>query len=525
SIGVLREAVLETYRSTSRRFYSYGWGHTKKDIEKLCDPFINRSRQLYEARQLCGFGWLIDPVSAQAIPWGGDPLYLAMRNANPAQITTQAIDYGSMFHNQLMVQNQDDVGLDPVKQALVNRFLEEGNNKEVLRALLKDILLMSLREIHPHNDIKQMKWGPAFADMCYLEKVKLVNYPPGLKAIGPPGGITGAALIPVHHLKTMVKQHVRYWQQEVRKKKSTASREHDITSLFDDDEDDEDNDNDNSNSGHKVFLEDLVRFVPWDDEEKQFSLKHQANIPILLEKPQGNDDPLPLTRVLHSNIFLNRAAARQIKIDLPKEMRKEGEASDQASDGGDSDDEVMPKKSRNIRQSRTEDRDSREEETVSPLRKPRRKIMQSWPDDRDSSGEETVPLRKSRQNTGSGSRGEPKLKKTKRILQTRVQDSDSSEDAVPAGHHNHQPQHAHRSYGDASDVEGGEGLRHQTENIRKREQRPLPRPRMIPPGQTRTVAKGPALSSDEAEESDEERPKKRVRLEKKEQSRKRKRGV
>ncbi|KAJ3729337.1 hypothetical protein C8R42DRAFT_715640 [Lentinula raphanica] len=326
-------------------------GYTRKATERLCLPFINRSRQLYEAHQLCGIGWLIDPVSAVAVPWGADPLYIAMRDANPAQITAQAVDYGSMFHNQLMVQNESSVGLDPDKQALVNRFLEDGNNKVVLRGLLKDVLLWSLRErwfnstsdlsslnsscigeTRPNKDFKQMKWGPAFADLCFQEKVKLVNYPADLKPIGPPDRITGAALVPVHHMKTIVKQYVQFWQQEAREKKAIAAKERNVASLFDEDEDEDVGD---PNGRHKVFFEDLVRFVPWSDDEKQFSLKHQANIGILLQKPQGNDDPVVLTRVLHSKVFLKRAAARQIVIQLPKEMRKGGEESDRekTSDG------------------------------------------------------------------------------------------------------------------------------------------------------------------------------------------------
>ncbi|KAJ3725302.1 hypothetical protein C8R42DRAFT_640187 [Lentinula raphanica] len=117
-------------------------GRSKKELEKLCDPLINRFNSNLMKFSI---GWLIDPVSALAVPWGADPLYLAMRSTNPTQITTQAVDYGSMFHYQLMLQNQNGISLDPAKQALVNRFVDNSNNKAVLRGLLKDILLMSLR--------------------------------------------------------------------------------------------------------------------------------------------------------------------------------------------------------------------------------------------------------------------------------------------------------------------------------------------------------------------------------------------
>ncbi|KAJ3963822.1 hypothetical protein EV361DRAFT_956580 [Lentinula raphanica] len=519
-------------------------GYTRKEIEKLCLPFINRSNQLYEARGLCGIGWLVDPVSALAVPWGSDPLYIAMRDANPAQITAQAVDYGSMFHNQLMVQSQSNAGLDPEKQVLVNRFMEDGNNKVVLRGLLKDVLLWSLRDTRPNKDFKQMKWGSAFADLCFQEKIKLVNYPADLKPIGPPDGITGAALVPVHHMKTIVKQYVRFWQQEAREKKAIAAKERDVTSLFDDDDDVSD-----PNGHHKVFLEDLVRFVPWSDDEKQFSLKHQANIGILLQKPQGDDDPVVLTRVLHSKVFLKRAAARQIKIQLPKEMQKGGEESDRektsdddpkssTEDSDSSEDDTVPQ-SRNLRnnvgsgsrghpksqrsrpkdsrKSQVEDVGSSDEDMVSPLRKSRnnvgsgsrgepniqtrpinpRKRLQPQTEDVDSGEDDMVrPLRKLR--GGSGLRG-PKI--TRKRLQKRDQDSDDSEDDVVPGQH-----HIHSKKTD-------------------KEQRPRPRPRMIPPGGTRTIIQGPVLSPEETDESLEERPKKRARIEKKDRSRKRKRDA
>lgn len=69
-----------------------------------------------------------------------------MRDANPAHVKGQAVDYGTMFHSELMLQNQGGNVLDPVKQALVNRFVDDGTDKVVLRGLLKDILLLSLRK-------------------------------------------------------------------------------------------------------------------------------------------------------------------------------------------------------------------------------------------------------------------------------------------------------------------------------------------------------------------------------------------
>ena len=50
----------------------------------------------------------------------------------------------------------------------------------------------------------QMKWGPAFADMCVKERVKLVNYPVGLKEIGAPNGVTSVYAIHIRYLKMIV---------------------------------------------------------------------------------------------------------------------------------------------------------------------------------------------------------------------------------------------------------------------------------------------------------------------------------
>ncbi|KAJ3816205.1 hypothetical protein F5880DRAFT_1619635 [Lentinula raphanica] len=285
-------------------------------------------------RQLCSIGWIVDPVSALAVPWGSDPLYAAMRDTNPAQITAQAVDYGTMFHSQLMLQNQAGAALDPAKQALVNRYVDEGTDKNVLRGLLKDVLLMSLRQVRPNKEFKKMKWGSAFADLCFKEKIKLINYPAGMKPIGPKDGYTGAAFIHVHHLKFIVKRYIRFWQQEAKAKKAEATRPRDASALFDDgdDNDEDDNDEDETSNEQKIFEEDLVRFVPWDDNERQLTLEEQAQVEILLQEPKGNNRPVVLARVLHSNVFLKRAAARDIHIDLPDEANENSD-SDKNSSG------------------------------------------------------------------------------------------------------------------------------------------------------------------------------------------------
>lgn len=86
-------------------------------------------------------------MSARAVAFGGDLLYVAMKDANPSQLKSQSVDYGTMIHSQLMLKKQGGVALDPAKQGMVNRYLNEGTDKVVLRGLLKDIWLHSLREL------------------------------------------------------------------------------------------------------------------------------------------------------------------------------------------------------------------------------------------------------------------------------------------------------------------------------------------------------------------------------------------
>lgn len=91
-------------------------------------------------------GWLIDPVSSNAVLWGGDPLFIAMRASNPSQILGQATDYGSMFHTQFMNMKSFGAGLDPDKQSVITRFKADPKNKITLRGCLKDVLIWSLRK-------------------------------------------------------------------------------------------------------------------------------------------------------------------------------------------------------------------------------------------------------------------------------------------------------------------------------------------------------------------------------------------
>lgn len=89
------------------------------------------------------FGFIVDPVTARAMAFGADPLYVAMKETNPSHLRAQLVDYGTMIHSELMKTKGGEY-LDPAKQAIVRRFNNAGNDHETLRAILKDIWLHNL---------------------------------------------------------------------------------------------------------------------------------------------------------------------------------------------------------------------------------------------------------------------------------------------------------------------------------------------------------------------------------------------
>lgn len=96
-----------------------------------------------------------------------------------------------------------------------------------------------------------MQWGPSFADLCYREQVKLINYPFGMKPIGTPKGIQGASNVPAKFIKQIVRQYVECWEQEARELAKAAGKEE-----VDEEEEDD---------GARIDPEDLMQFVPWDE--------------------------------------------------------------------------------------------------------------------------------------------------------------------------------------------------------------------------------------------------------------------
>ena len=116
----------------------------------------------------------------------------------------------------------------------------------------------------PDTKAKQMKWGRGFADLCFKERVKLVNYPVGLKPLGVPEGLLGSAYMDVNKfVKPIVRAFVKFWQQQAWEKEDElagedTSKGDKAAPLYADDEGNDDGED-------EVNEEDLVRFVPWDD--------------------------------------------------------------------------------------------------------------------------------------------------------------------------------------------------------------------------------------------------------------------
>lgn len=69
-----------------------------------------------------------------------------MKNDNPSHLKSASTDYGALIRNQLILRKTGGSGLDLAKAKVIKQYNAEGTNKTVLRGLLKDVLLESLRE-------------------------------------------------------------------------------------------------------------------------------------------------------------------------------------------------------------------------------------------------------------------------------------------------------------------------------------------------------------------------------------------
>lgn len=222
--------------------------------------------------------------------------------------------------------------------------------------------------------IKQLQWGLHFADLCYTHKVKLVNYPIGLLPLGVPNGLQGVAKMNIaKYVKPIVKDFVQYWQQEAEAKKAELAGDHQYARPLYSDDDDYDA------RKNRVFQQDLVRFVPWNEgislvlsaiffcslksriDELEMDIAEQAHIGIVLQEPQGNGKPLVLAKVLHSKKFLAKATAHKVEIEHGQDGQ---DSSDDKGDGSEDESEhdraqrALPARSRTKRSAGdVEDRD------------------------------------------------------------------------------------------------------------------------------------------------------------------------
>lgn len=114
-------------------------------LDLLANYYL-KGRQIFEVYEASCFGWIVDAGSTRTVAFGGDPLYLGMKNNHPSQLKSASTDYGSLIHSQLMLRKTGGTGLDLAKARVIKEYNAEGTKKTVLRRLLRDILLESLRE-------------------------------------------------------------------------------------------------------------------------------------------------------------------------------------------------------------------------------------------------------------------------------------------------------------------------------------------------------------------------------------------
>ncbi|KAF9070993.1 hypothetical protein BDP27DRAFT_1419523 [Rhodocollybia butyracea] len=289
-------------------------GLSDKQLPKIVAPFNAQGRQAYEYYGVSVFGFVIDPVTSHGFGFGADPYSVAMKEGNVAHLPTphpgQLHDYGALIHLEWMKKKFGEF-LDPAKVVIIKRYNNARNHHETLRKILKDVWLLNLNEVAGSKHIKQLQWGCHFADLCYTHKVKLVNYPIGLKPLGVPDGLQGVSGMNIaKHVKPIVKNFVLFWQQEAEVKKSADSSDDEyIMSLY------ADGDSYDAKKEQKVDEDDLVRFMAWDEDELDLEdMAEEAEIGIVVQEPQGDEEPLVLAKVLHLKKFVRRAAARKVKI-------------------------------------------------------------------------------------------------------------------------------------------------------------------------------------------------------------------
>ncbi|KIK52623.1 hypothetical protein GYMLUDRAFT_251109 [Collybiopsis luxurians FD-317 M1] len=307
-------------------------------VKKMHDHTSEEQASLmYDTHGLSFFRWVVDPVMAKAVQWGGDELFEGMRNANASTLKVQSVDYSTMIHTQYMRLQQDNLLL-PEKQKFIDCYLDQ---KSWLRTAFKDILVLLLCEVHPESNLQEFHWGASFADMCAKWKVCLVGWLVHLKVPGAPGdaGLTAMWQIPVNNLKVLVKCQLKAWKKGV-------SGEGNSVPLFEDDEGKGKGKGKGSNSDDEDDEDEggeLVHFIPWDEAEDQ------AHIPISKKYQLHLSNALIIDDNDNNNVGTG-AAQRGRKTGKD---RKESEAIDEAA-------QLIAGKSRKNDKAQTERKSSEE---------------------------------------------------------------------------------------------------------------------------------------------------------------------
>ncbi|KIK54696.1 hypothetical protein GYMLUDRAFT_249222 [Collybiopsis luxurians FD-317 M1] len=165
-------------------------------------------------------------------------------------------------------------------------------------------------DLCPDNNIKQMKWGDNFVDLCYKHQVTLMNWPKGTQIPG-----------------FLVKDHVNYWKSQSK----DLAKQADAMPLYEDDSVDEE---DNLSVTSIPLDEDqLVNFVAWTDEQKALPVLQMGDIPIVLQEPEGsdNEDGLPICLLRQSKKFQKQVA--NLKTIVGSSDSEDGEG-DKCTEGG-----------------------------------------------------------------------------------------------------------------------------------------------------------------------------------------------
>lgn len=142
------------------------------------------------------------------------------------------------------------------------------------------------------------------------------------------------------------------------------------------------------------------------------SLKDQAEVGILLQVPRGNKEPVVLTKVLHSPLFLKSAAAENIHIDIPEETNNV----DEGDSSGDSDVEEKLKGVAKVAKATKKDDDDDDEDDNDEQVGGKKKSVEMKDAHKESAGGVVVEA----ETVDHGKDAEKRMRPTKSIPRSRL---------------------------------------------------------------------------------------------------------